>query len=276
MDFVPAVDILVVILPIAYAWLVGVYGMAFFNANKAAIRLSTPSLISVVLLHMAYIGVRTAAFDHPPVTTVFEIMTLLAGCIAVAYMYIEMRTKSTGTGFFILSLALVFQVISSLFIRDLKDLDPILRSNLLGFHVTSALLGYTAISLSAVYGFLYLLLYWEIKSSRLGLIYSRLPSLETLEKMSHKSAIFGFFMLSIAILVGLFWLPRAVPEFSYLDPKLIGTLLIWVLYAVALGANRALGWQGRKTMALSVVAFAFVVLSMTVVNLFGTSFHSFH
>ena len=276
MDFVPAVDILVVILPLAYAWLVGVYWMAFFSANKAAIRLSAPSLISVVLLHMVYIGVRTAAFDHPPVTTVFEIMTLLAACITVAYTYIEMRTKSTGTGFFILSLSLVFQLISSLFIRDLVDLDPILRSNLLGFHVTAALLGYTAISLSAVYGFLYLLLYWELKSSRLGLIYSRLPNLETLEKMSHKSAIFGFVMLSVAIIVGLFWLPRAFPEFSYLDPKLIGTLLIWILYAGALGANRALGWQGRKTMALSVVAFAFVVLSMTVINMFGTSFHSFH
>jgi len=276
MDFVPAVDILVVILPLAYAWLVGVYWMAFFSANKAAIRLSAPSLISVVLLHMVYIGVRTAAFDHPPVTTVFEIMTLLAVCITVAYTYIEMRTKSTGTGFFILSLSLVFQLISSLFIRDLVDLDPILRSNLLGFHVTAALLGYTAISLSAVYGFLYLLLYWELKSSRLGLIYSRLPNLETLEKMSHKSAIFGFVMLSVAIIVGLFWLPRAFPEFSYLDPKLIGTLLIWILYAGALGANRALGWQGRKTMALSVVAFAFVVLSMTVINMFGTSFHSFH
>ncbi len=275
MDFVPAVDILVVVLPLAYAYLVGVYSLAFFAGNRTATRISGPSLISVVLLHMVYIGLRTAAFDHPPVTTVFEIMTLLAACIAVAYTYIEMRTRSTSTGFFILSLALVFQTISSLFIRDLTELDPILRSRLLGFHVTSALLGYTGISLSAVYGFLYLLLYWEIRSSRLGLIYSRLPNLETLEKMSHKAAIFGFVMLSIAIAVGMLWLPQAFPEFSYLDGKLVGTLLIWVLYAAALSANRALGWQGRKTMTLSVVAFAFVVLSMTAINLFGTSFHSF-
>jgi ABC-type transport system involved in cytochrome c biogenesis permease subunit len=249
--------------------------MAFFSANKTAIRISAPSLFSVVLLHMMYIGLRTAAFDHPPVTTVFEIMTLLAACIAVAYTYIETRTKSTGTGFFILSLALTFQVISSLFIRDLTDLDPILRSNLLGFHVTSALLGYTAISLSGVYGFLYLLLYWELRTSRLGLIYSRLPNLETLEKMSHKAAIFGFAMLSVAIVVGMFWLPQAFPEFSYFDGKLLGTLAIWVLYAAALGANRAFGWQGRKTVTMSVVAFGFVVLSMTAINLFGTSFHSF-
>ena len=203
-------------------------------------------------------------------------MTLLSGCIAVAYLYIEMRTGNRNTGFFILSLALGFQLISSIFIRDLMEVDPILRSNLLGFHVTSALMGYTAICLSAVYGFLYLLLYREIKSSRPGLIFSRLLNLETLENMSRKSAVFGFVMLTIAILVGLFWLPRAFPGFSYLDSKLIGTLVIWCLYAGVLGANTALRWQGRKTIILSLVAFGCVVLSMTVINVYGSTFHSFN
>jgi ABC-type uncharacterized transport system permease subunit len=147
---------------------------------------------------------------------------------------------------------------------------------LLGFHVSAALLGYTAISLSAVYGFLYLMLYHEIKSSRFGLIYSRLPNLEMLEKMSHKSELFGFWMLSLAITIGVFWLPQAFERFSYWDPKLVGSLVIWTLYAVGLGAKRKLGLQGRKTMIISLVGFGFVFLSMTVVNLFMSSFHGFY
>jgi ABC-type uncharacterized transport system permease subunit len=203
-------------------------------------------------------------------------MTMLAACIAVAYSYIEMRTKTASTGFFILLLAFTFQAISSAFIKDLAEVDEVLRSNLLGLHVSSALLGYTAISLSAVYGFLFLLLYREIKSSQPGLIYSRLPTLETLEKMSRKSEVFGFFMLSIAIVAGLVWFPRAFPESSYWDPKLIVTLFIWLLYGGALLAKRALGWQGRKPVILSLVAFGFVILSMTVLNFYGSSFHGFY
>jgi hypothetical protein len=49
-----------------------------------------------------------------------------------------------------------------------------------------------------------------------------------------------------------------------------------LLYAIALGAKRSLGWQGRKTMVISLVAFGFVFLSMTVINLYLSGFHSFH
>jgi ABC-type transport system involved in cytochrome c biogenesis permease subunit len=284
------IDVFVVLMPVLYGALVCVYALSFFGVAPATERFKTPLLLLTVLLHVAYLIARTTAFDHPPVTTVFEIMTMLAACIAIAYAYIELRTKASlarsnevdaagqagNTGVFILLLALVFQTISSLNIKDLTEVAPILRSRLLGFHVSSALLGYTAISLSAVYGFLYLMLYHEIKSSRFGLIYNRLPNLETLENMSGKAEVFGFIMLSIAIAVGLIWLPRAFPSFSYFDPKLIGTLAIWLLYAAALVAKKTLGWQGRKIMILSLVAFGFVFLSMTVVNLYMSGFHGFY
>jgi len=276
MDLVAAVEFLVVFIPVLYAGLVILYGLSFFRSIPLADRWKSPLLHVSVLFHIGYILLRTAAFDHPPVTTVFEIMTLLAASISVGYTYIELRTKASNTGFFILLLALVFQTVSSLFIKDLTEIAPILRSRLLGFHVSTALLGYTAISLSAVYGFLYLMLYHEIKSSRFGLIYTRLPNLEMLEKMSHKAEVFGFWMLTIAIAVGLIWLPRAFENFSYWDPKLIGTLFIWVLYAVGLTAKRKLGWQGRKTMIISLVGFGFVFLSMTVINMYLSGFHTFY
>jgi len=196
--------------------------------------------------------------------------------ITIAYMYIEWRTHTSNTGAFILLLAFAFQTASSLFIRDNVVIPDYLHSFVLGYHVSAALLGYTGISLSAVYGFLYLMLYHEIKSTRFGLIYSRLPSLEMLETMSNRSEVFGFAMLSVAIGIGMLWLPRVFESFSYWDPKLVGTIFIWLLYAIALGAKRGLGWQGRKTMVISLVAFGFVFLSMTVINLYLSGFHSFH
>ena len=276
MDIKPLADALTIALPSLYAVLVLLYGLTFFRSSAAAERLQTPVLLCTLLLHGAYLGLRTAQFDHPPITSVFEIMTLLAASIALAYAWIEWRTRTRSTGFFILLLAFAFQTVSSLWIRDMVRIPEYLHSLVLGFHVAAALLGYTAISLSAVYGFLYLMLYHEIKSTRFGLIYNRLPNLEMLETMSHKAEVFGFFSLTVAIAIGLVWLPRVFQEFSYLDPKLVGTLAIWALYAAALGAKRKLGWQGRKTMVISLVAFGFVFLSMTVVNLLLTGFHSFH
>lgn len=270
------VDFFVVAVPALFGGLVAIYGLSFFGTYPSLDRIKTPLLILTVVAHLWYIVLRTVAFDHPPITTVFEIMTLLAASIAIGYLYIELRTKQSNTGFFILTLAFFFQIVSSLFIKDLVEVAPVLRSRLLGFHVSAALLGYTAISLSAVYGMLYLMLYHEIKSSRFGRVYTRLPNLEMLEKMSHKAELFGFVMLSVAIVIGLVWLPQAFESFSYLDPKLVGSMVIWVLYAVGLTAKRKLGLQGRKMMILTLVGFGFVFLSMTVINLYMSGFHKFH
>jgi len=269
-------EVLKVLLPLLYLGTLYFYGLAFFKESGFTKGVKTKALIGTVLLHLVYIAARTIEFGHAPVTTVFELMTILALAISLAYLYIEFQTKVKGTGLFILTIAGLFQVVSSLFIKDLIEVRPVLKSWLLGFHVTSALFGYSAIALSAVYGFLYLMLYHDIKSSKFGIVYSRLPSLETLEKMSVRSTVFGFLLLSIAILVGFIWLPRAFEEFSYADPKLIGTFMIWALYGIGLVTKRLAGWQGRRMMILSLFGFAVALFSMTFVNLFLSGFHRFY
>ena len=271
-----ATQSLAVALPILYGIIVILYGMAFFRQAAWAERVQGPLVTVVLLLHVLYLVARVVAYNHPPITNVFEVMTLMAAGITTAYKYIEWRTATRNTGFFILLLSFAFQTVSSVFIRGSEQIPEYLHSLVLGFHVASALLGYTAISLSAVYGLLYLLLYHEIKSTRFGVIYNRLPSLERLELMSHKAVILGFLSLTVAIGIGLLWLPRVFKDFSYLDPKLVGTIGIWILYAVGLGARRTFGLQGRKMMVLSLIAFGCVFLSMTVINLWLSGFHSFH
>jgi ABC-type transport system involved in cytochrome c biogenesis permease subunit len=268
--------ILLFLLPFLYAGLVLLYALTFFWGVRAVEALKLPAVVAVITVHLVYLAARTVAFNHPPITSVFEIMTLLAISIAIAYFYIEIRTNASATGFFILFLAFVFQTFSSLFIKDLLQIPEFLHSLVLGFHVAAALLGYTGISLSAVYGLLYLMLYHDIRSSRFGIIYNRLPNLETLETMSLRSEAFGFWALGLAIVVGLFWLPRVFKDFSYWDPKLVGTIAIWVLYAIGFAAKRKYGWQGRKMMIVTLVAFCFVFFSMTVINFYLSGFHSFH
>jgi ABC-type transport system involved in cytochrome c biogenesis permease subunit len=276
MDAKALAVILQVALPLLYAGVVALYAFSFFRGVRLVGSVKAPALLAVVVVHLVYLAARTISFDHPPITSVFEIMTVLAVCIAMSYLYIEARTKADTTGMFILMLALLFQTVSSLFIKDLLQLPEFLHSLVLGFHVSAALLGYTGISLSAVYGFLYLMLYHDIRSSRFGLIYSRLPNLETLETMSNRGEVFGFWALTVAIVVGLFWLPRVFKDFSYLDPKLIGTMAVWALYAMGLAAKRKFGWQGRKMMIMSLIGFGIVFFSMTVINLYLSGFHSFH
>jgi ABC-type transport system involved in cytochrome c biogenesis permease subunit len=269
------VDLLNFVLPLLYLILVWLYGKAFFADSAAAKRLKTPVLVAVVILHAVYLLIRTTEFNHPPATTMFEVFTVLALSVSATYLVIEYRSKAKETGYFILNIAFFFQLISSLFIKDLTEVPEVLRSNLFGLHVSSALLGYAAITISAVYGFLFLMLYHQIKENRFGVIYKKLPTLETLERMNFTAVKMAFVLLGLAIVFGFIWLPEAFTEYSYADPKLIGTLMVWGVYGVGILAKRTAGWTGRKVMILSICGFVLALFSLTFVNVFFTGFHKF-
>lgn len=270
------VDTLNIIMPVFYLVVFAAFLFNFLKDNRRAHNLNRLSLFLTLMLHTTYIILRTIAFDHPPITNVFEIFTLLAFAISLAYFIIEIATDIKGTGVFILSLSLVFQLISSIFIVDLIEVRDVLRSNLLGIHVFSALLGYAGITISAVYGFLYLLLYDDIKKNKYGLIFERLPNLEILEKLSFYAAIFGFLTLTIAMGIGIIWLPRAFPDFSFTDTKLIATALIWILYGAGIGFKIFGKWQGKKVVVLSVIGFIVAIASTILTNFIARSFHAFY
>ncbi|MBI5476771.1 MAG: cytochrome c biogenesis protein CcsA [Ignavibacteriales bacterium] len=264
-----------IVLPVSYFATTGLYAFGFFKNSKNSELYKVRFLIFTLIVHGIYIVFRTIEFNHPPVTTVFEILSLIAFTITITYAFIEIRTKNRTTGGFILIFPFIFQLISSFFIKELLEIPPVLRSYLLGFHVWSALVGYAAITISAVYGFLYLILYRDIKSAHFSVIYKRLPNLEMLERMSFSATVFGFVFLTIAISVGYAWLPRAIEKFSYADPKLISTIAVWLIYAAGLSAKKIIGWQGRKIMVLSMFGFIFTLFSMLLINIFFSSFHKF-
>jgi ABC-type uncharacterized transport system permease subunit len=270
------IDTINILLPFFYLCTFGIYTFDFWKGEKKFTNSKRVFLFVTLLLHMIYLLMRTVHFNHPPITNVFEIFTVLAFAVTFSYFILELITDIRGTGPFIIIISIIFQVISSLLIKDIFDVKDVLRSNLLGIHVFSALLGYSGITISAVYGFLYLTLYKDIKLNKFGLIFNRLPNLEVLEKLSFYSAILGFVLLTFAITIGIIWLPKAFPNFHLLDPKLVGTFLVWVIYGIGI-ITKALGkWRGKKVVSLCILGFVIAIISTILSNFLSLSFHSFY
>lgn len=264
-----------ILLPFLYAGTFGIYLYDFVKSNRRIANAKRLIIFLTLMFHLLYLIIRTFAFNHPPITNVFEIFTVLAFSIGFSYFLLELATDIRGTGPFIIIIALMFQLISTIFIKDLIEVKEILRSNLLGVHVLSALIGYAGITISAVYGFLYLSLYKEIKDNKYGLIFQRLPNLEILEKLSFYSALIGFLGLTVAIIIGIIWLPVAFPDFSYFDPKLISTTIVWILYGIGIFLKWNGSWAGRRVITLSIAGFIVAMISVITINFIARSFHAF-
>ena len=153
-----AIHTLNILLPVLYCSTFLVYLYDFIQDKKTFSDAKRVFLFITLILHIFYLLVRTIEFDHPPITNKFEIFTVLAFSIAFSYFLLELLTDVRGTGLFIILFSFLFQLPSSLFIQDLTEVAEVLRSRLLGLHVISSLLGYSGLTLSAVYGLLYLML----------------------------------------------------------------------------------------------------------------------
>ncbi|WKZ72920.1 MAG: cytochrome c biogenesis protein CcsA [Ignavibacteriaceae bacterium] len=264
-----------IILPVLYAAVFAVFLIDFFKDKPFLHNSKRIFLFVTLIIHTTFLLFWTVHFDHPPITTKFEIFTVLAFSVGFSYFLIELSSDIRATGAFILFFSFLFQTISSLFIQDLLDVPEILRNRLLGLHVVSALLGYAGITISAVYSLLFTIQYKKIKLNQFGLIFNRLPSLEMMEKLSVNSIMVGFVLLTVAILIGTIWLPQAFPNYSMWDPKLVATAIVWIIYGVGITIRFTIGLYGKKFMFFSITGFVAAMLALAATGFIQSTFHHF-
>lgn len=261
-------------LPLLYLLAAMLYIADFFKRDLVSARLKRYALLFAASAHFIYLFLLTLFHRAPPIANVYQLMTTVALTLVVVYLFIEISTGESSTGGFMTLAALVFQTISSLFMLSLPASTSVGASALLSFHIIAAILGYSAIATAGVHSLLYILLFRQIQVNRFGAFFERLPNLETLETMSLRAVLFGFIFLSLAFIAGVLWIPESQGRFSFADAKLIGLIMVWLIYGISLLLRERLGWQGKRMAVLLALGFLFSFLSITALNLFSPRFHS--
>jgi ABC-type transport system involved in cytochrome c biogenesis permease subunit len=272
-----AIELLRILLPIAYALAEVCYLSFFLRDDAVARRIATPLLLTSVVLHAAFIVLRAAALGRNPIGSPLEALTILAFAVALVHLLIELGHKDQGAGALVIGVVFVFQLFASTFMSEPQapeQLRPLLQSPIFGLHTVSAILGYSGFAVSAAYGLLFLLLYRELKASRFGRVYERLPSLDLLARMTVRAALVGLIFLTVAMLAGVVWSVRLGLDFMR-DPKFFTTLLLWVVYGACIAAHYVFGWHERRVIYFSLVGFTIMIFSLAAVHVLFRSFHSF-
>ena len=261
------------LLPIGYLSAAIAYGLLFFTARPLARRLSTPLLAGTVAFHAAYLLAVTLRFRQFPAVTVSQALSVVALAVALVYLFVEWHGRERSTGFWLVSLVFVFQLLASLLGGEAPPDREIFHSALFAGHVSLALLGYAAFVVAAGYGFLFLELYRELKAGRFSTFYGKLPPLEVLDRMMAGALAVGFATLGGAVLLGVLWAERTFPGAWLRDPKILFTLATWALYGAALLLRRTRRWRGRQTALASLAGLAAILFSLLAVNLLFSDFH---
>jgi cytochrome c-type biogenesis protein CcsB len=102
-----------------------------------------------------------------------------------------------------------------------------------------------------------------------------LPSAEALESLAYRFAVLGFIFWTFTLIAGSIWANDAWGRYWGFDTKEVWTFVIWVLYAGYIHARATRGWRGTRSAWLSIIGFAAVLFSFTIVNMFFKGLHAY-
>ena len=227
--------LLTILLPIGYLAVWADYLWLFYTDDPRARRTCSRLTAAVVSLHLAAMALNAVGLRRLPMGTQSEFLGALALALLCTYLVVERRLRAKNTGFLTTGVAAGLVLLASLGGPGERAVNPLLSDPGFAGHAVLVLLAYTALSLSALYAILYLVLSRQLMRRQFGLLFRRLPALETLERMSVVAVEMGVPLLFLALALGHLWMydlaDRVAPEVAVAltpwDPKI---LFSWVIF----------------------------------------------
>jgi ABC-type transport system involved in cytochrome c biogenesis permease subunit len=237
----------------------------FYFARPRHVRASTVGysiLLVAFVVHAASIGLACAEFGGAEFFTLRGGFVMLAWLVAGAYLLLHRAYRIPTVGAFITPLILVVLVPALFGTPGNPGVAPeTVRTPSVTVHIVTAVGGVALFGIAFAVALMYLLQEREVKGKRFGALFSRLPSLDTLDRLNQRLIRLGFLVFTVALVAGAVT-ANAVWKTAYsFDPQIIRSIVVWALYG-AMVQLRHTGWHGRRYALLTLVGFLLVIGSM--------------
>lgn len=246
---------------------------AFIAVKKDGVaKVAVGLQITGLALHTAVLICRGVGAGRLPLTNQYEFATSFAWGLCLVSLIFVLKFKFPVLGAF--SAPVVFLIIgyAAMQSKEVKNLMPALRSNWLGFHVSTAIIAYGAFGVSFVLGIIFLL---RDRMRERGFLDQHIPQREKLDIIAYRSVSLGLLFLTFTIVTGAIWAERAWGSYWSWDPKETWSLVTWIIYAAYLHLRLRRGWEGRAAAIFAVVGFVCVIFTYIGVNTFLPGIHSY-
>jgi len=257
-----------------YVFASALYAAYFVRAHRA-LALSALTAVSLgFVLQTCDLVQRFLAYGYTPVTNLGESLALLGWILAGASIVVQRRYRLPTLGAFALPLVAMVVLPAALLQGASRPVPEALKRAGLPVHVLVAFGGIALFALAAGVAVAYLLLERQMKGKHFGVVFSRLPSLETLDRICDHLMRWGFVALSVTLITGAYFAKKTWGDYWSWDPKQTLSLISWFLFAGLLQARLFAGWRGRRAAVLTMVGFAVLLVSFLGLRLFPAGLHS--
>jgi ABC-type uncharacterized transport system permease subunit len=204
-----------------------------------------------------------------------EIESLLGFAVAGLFFLIWWLYDAISLGIFALPATFFLVFIPSLGPDRYRFPSQTVWMSWLVAHIIALLLAYAALAFSLLASVMYLVQERRIKAKHKPGERSRwapfdwLPPLDTLERLALATLEFGFPCMTVGLLIGSVLVQETALGAAYfLDPNILASFVMWVVYVTLLLLRRGMGMRGRKAAYVSGAALV-VMMAVWAVNFFS-------
>ena len=186
----------------------------------------------------------------------YQTLSVCAFLIAVVFLIVEWKYRFEGISVVLFPLVFGMTLVPAMERASGPGASEPMGQMWLGVHILLVLVGYAALSLTAVAAVAYLIQERRLKQKRASSLLERLPPLATLDNLISKSLGLGFAFLTLGLVFGIMWAEIYSPGTSWIgDARIQLSLVTWALLLVMMILRASAGWRGRKAavMALAVL-----------------------
>ncbi|MDH5543043.1 MAG: cytochrome c biogenesis protein CcsA [Nitrospinota bacterium] len=236
-------------------------GMVKFFLHLAVKRqilfyLATAMIVAGFLFHTGMMFKISSMTGHGPYTTPFEQASFFSWTIMGMLIVAIFFSRVTALGVFVSPIG--FLVLAYSFLLPMSDNSQLTNNEYwLTLHLTLSFLALSSFVVIFAASIMYLMQERQLKSHHLSGIFKRMPDLQTLDTVFHKSLIFGFPLITVGM--GSAFMLTITKYGSLLGPKpgrILPLLIIWAVYAVIMIGRSLLGWRGHEIALMGLVGFA--------------------
>ncbi|QNI33951.1 cytochrome c biogenesis protein CcsA [Alloacidobacterium dinghuense] len=256
------------------------YGLASVSVLPAVFgdrprwqRICLPLTIGGWFFHfVAFVEMLAAAHRLMPVG-MHQVQSTLSLLIVTAFLLIWLRYRTISFGVFALPLAFLIILVPAIGPDRYTFSSSQVRSGWIAIHVTLLLAAYAALIFSLLASLFYLAQERRLKNRQSPGFLEWLPPLDTMDQIAKTTLIFGFHCMTGGLLIGSLIAQEHMGAAYFLDPKVVLSFVMWVLYLVILFVRRSTGLRGKRAVYLSSAVFL-LMLCVLAANLFS-SVHRF-
>jgi cytochrome c-type biogenesis protein CcsB len=251
------------------------YLVFFFRQNNQTRKNARMILFAAGIVHTGYLISRYLYIGYTPLTSNHEAVVFFAWSVTIGFLSFRWRYQVKNFGTFVTPVISLLMIVAALSDHSFRGLPPALQSNWLPVHAGISILanGFMALAFSG--GVMYLLLEREIKQKKIGLFFSRFPSLEALDDLNHHCLAIGFPLMTLGIITGSLWAKQAWGAYWQWDPKETWALITWILYAALLHQRLTVGWRRRRAAIMTIIGFSSALFTLWGVSLLPGGLHSY-